>query len=269
MNDKSSRCKSLHTSILIFYLILWFANSAFSADKVVNLVFNEWPPFYGKNLKGNGVIYQIIQMSFGISSYRVESKFLPFLRALQYAKKNREIDGIIALSKQAKDAKYFYYSERPIIASQVFIYKRSENKITLDGFKSKTCTIGVLKNSNFESLIKNYNHRIELFNSQKISLESLKLEHIAFVLGYSHDIEPLLNRYSEINRIEKPLKQTLLYLCIHKSAKSAEEKIQAFNLGYQRIKSSEEYEKLLKEFFHPYCANCNPCPCCPCCPGCP
>ena len=115
-----------------------------AADKVVKLAATEWPPFYGKELKGHGFITEIIATAFERSGYTIEVMFLPWKRALE---KSREgaFDGLFTVWYREEREEWFVFSE-PLPANEVGFYKRTADDISFATYDDlRPYRIGVVR----------------------------------------------------------------------------------------------------------------------------
>jgi polar amino acid transport system substrate-binding protein len=129
---------------VIFGLALSLASSlCFASEKTLEIVADNYPPYYGKDLPNGGVLTEIIVEAFKRTGYDVEIKFVPWKRALEGAKAGK-YDGIYTLWYRREREEWFAYSDPVSPASEIGFYKRKDKGISFETFEDlKPYTIGV------------------------------------------------------------------------------------------------------------------------------
>ena len=125
-------------------LAIAFAGSVCLADgNKLNIVADNYPPYYGKELRNGGVLTEIVVAAFKRAGYDVEIKFVPWKRALEGAKAGKH-DGLFTLWYRKEREEWFIYSDPISLATETGFYKRTDKDISFETFEDlKPYTIGV------------------------------------------------------------------------------------------------------------------------------
>jgi polar amino acid transport system substrate-binding protein len=125
-------------------LAIAFVSSVCLADgNKLNIVADNYPPYYGKELRNGGVLAEIVAEAFKRAGYNVEIKFVPWKRALEGAKAGKH-DGLFTLWYREEREEWFVYSDPISPASEIGFYKRKGHDISFQAFEDlKPYRIGV------------------------------------------------------------------------------------------------------------------------------
>ena len=99
--------KALRALVLLFVLA---GSSSLASESKIEIVADNYPPYYGQDLPKGGVLTEIVVEAFGRAGYAVELKFAPWKRALEGAKTGK-YEGIFTLWYRAEREEWFAYSE--------------------------------------------------------------------------------------------------------------------------------------------------------------
>jgi polar amino acid transport system substrate-binding protein len=112
-------------------------------DNKLSIVADNYPPYYGKELRNGGLLTEIVAEAFKRAGYDVEIKFMPWKRALEGAKAGKH-DGLFTLWYREEREEWFVYSDPMSPASEIGFYKRKGSEIYFQTFEDlKPYTIGV------------------------------------------------------------------------------------------------------------------------------
>lgn len=119
-------------------------SAAQAAERTLNIAATEWPPFYGKDLKNNGFMTEIVREAFKRADHEVTIKFLPWKRALEGTKSGKH-DGLYTVYYRKEREEWFVFSN-PLPANVWGFYRRKGSNISFDKFEDlKPYTIGVVR----------------------------------------------------------------------------------------------------------------------------
>ncbi len=129
---------------VVFGLALSLANSlCLASEKTLNIVADNYPPYYGEDLPKGGVLTEIIVEAFRRTGYELKIKWVPWKRAVEGAKAGK-YDGIYTLWYREERKAWFVYSDPIPPASETGFYKTREKDISFETFEDlKPYTIGV------------------------------------------------------------------------------------------------------------------------------
>lgn len=109
----------------IFAALMSLAAPSGAADRLT-LVADEWPPFSGSDLPGQGISIDVTRAVLTRAGYEVETAILPWARVVHGAQSG-EYDIVTSLFLDAEMQKHLYYSE-PFYTTEVkFVQKKGGN----------------------------------------------------------------------------------------------------------------------------------------------
>jgi polar amino acid transport system substrate-binding protein len=129
---------------VVFGLALSLASSlCLASEKTLNIVADNYPPYYGEDLPNGGVLTEIIVEAFRRTGYELKIKWVPWKRAVEGAKAGK-YDGIYTLWYREERKAWFAYSDPIPPASETGFYKSRKEDISFQNFEDlKAYTIGV------------------------------------------------------------------------------------------------------------------------------
>ena len=130
-------------AVAVGLAIAFTGSVCLAAGNKLNTVADNYPPYYGKELRNGGVLTEIVVESLKRVGYDVEIKFVPWKRALEGAKAGK-YDGLFTLWYREEREEWFVYSDPISPASETGFYKRTDKDISFETFEDlKPYTIGV------------------------------------------------------------------------------------------------------------------------------
>ena len=105
-----------------------------TADDALVIVADEWPPFSGESLPGQGVSLDVTRAVLSRAGYQVETAILPWSRVVSGAKSG-EYDVVTSLFLDAEMQESLFYSD-PFFETQVQFLQRAGGAISFDGLSS-------------------------------------------------------------------------------------------------------------------------------------
>jgi polar amino acid transport system substrate-binding protein len=130
--------------VAIAVALVVFCTASLAAERTLNIVATEFPPYYGKDLENNGFFTEIVREAFKRSGYDVEIKFLPWKRAMQGTVSGR-YDGLYSVWRRPEREEWSVFSD-DLPANELGFYKRKSDKISFDSLDDlKSYTIGLVR----------------------------------------------------------------------------------------------------------------------------
>lgn len=111
-----------------------FGNGVASAEERLLVVADEWPPFSGDGLPGQGISIDVTRAVLERAGYAVDTAILPWSRVVSGAKSG-DYDIVTSLFLDAEMQKSVFYSE-PFFETQVQFVRQKDTAVTYDGLQS-------------------------------------------------------------------------------------------------------------------------------------
>ena len=228
--------------VIVFIL---FLNMIFAKDIKIALG-DSLPPYIIP--PNNGIEYEIIKRAFEIKNYKIKPVFVPFARLFKSVEQGT-YDGV-ATVKEDKKLKNVYYSEDYISYENVVVSLKKFDIKTLKDLEGKS--IIAFQNSmiylgkNYENTIKKNKSYKELANQEgqvaslmegRVDLIIIEEKIFKYYLSKSKLVK---SRPYEIYRIFEKTPYKMAF----KDKKVRDD----FNEGLKLLKSSGEYEKMIKKY---------------------
>ena len=236
--------------IFIFFL---FMSITLGAEKIVNCVTLNWPPYVSPNLEKNGYSAEITRAAFKRAGYEMKLKFYPWNRAVAMVKSG-EADCLLCVYFNKKRTKFFEFSEKIDDVQLVFYKKKNRNISYSELVDLKNYRIGVIAgfahteefdNANYlnkdkaqnieQSLYKLINDRVDLIiESKRIIQNSISTDFPDYI--------------DQLEAVDPPLKIKPLYNAFSKKIDNAIELREAFDKGLKAIKDDGTYDEILTKY---------------------
>lgn len=249
------------TTILVFMLMMFSAVSAGAVEKSVKLATLAWEPYIGPTLKNKGYVYEIVEEAFKKAGYSTEIVFYPWARALINAEYG-DVDGVFPEYFDESRTPYFVFSD-PFPGGPVGLYKRKDtvasypvnpqiNQIeALRGLRQFRFGIvrGYVNTPDFDAAT--FLRKEEVF-SDELNIKKLYNGRIQFMFIDKHVAEYLIQHKfpeykNELEFMEPPLENKLLYIAFSKKGPDFQQKLAAFNSGLQQIINDGTLTRILKQ----------------------
>lgn len=238
-------------NIRLFILILFFTNNLFATTKPIVIGLDEWPPFAGKSMIGDGISAVLIKEAFAKSNYTISFRFLPWARVEAEIKAGK-LDAMGNLYEITEIKKYADYSN-PYYTSKVKFATRTDSKIKIKSVEDlKKYKIGYGAGYSFG----------EPFDSSKsltkvevpLTINGLKMllqNRIDLVIDSEEVLNHLLKTdksisASNIKVLDFTLNTNTISLGVLKKHPEKDEILKAFNEGLAKIKKDNRYNSIIK-----------------------
>lgn len=232
--------------MLAIYIILVYG--IFSTELI--LVTDDWPPYYGQNLKNGGFATIIGKEAFEYSGIELKIEYYPWNRVINKSKEGEYI-GVFGAYYSNERSQFFYYSN-PIITSKTYLNGIKEIKINpLSNDTLKGLRIGITKGYFYSEEFSNYDG-VRFVTSYSVleGLEKLFNGKIDLLTADYRVVKYYYNkllREDTLYHFEPPIAQEPIYILISKNAPKAKYYINAFNQGLKKLKESGRYGKIIDE----------------------
>jgi polar amino acid transport system substrate-binding protein len=218
----------------------------------IRIAISEWPPFEyseGGAIKGSDV--EIVRAAFAHMKVPVEIEVYPWDRCVKMAK-DKEIDGIMTLSKNAERETWLVYPSEPVNISENVLFVRKDSKLAFNSLADlKGLTIGVSSGYSYgaefdnSTLFKKY-----VAVDEKTNFRMLKEGRFdAFICDKIVGVYMLkqLGLMGEITYLPKVISEFQMYAAFSKKA-GADQLAAKFSEAMKAIKKSGEYQRILDRY---------------------
>ena len=226
------------------------AEANLAAEQKINLSATEWPPYYGKDLKNNGFITEIIRAVFRRVGYEVAVDFLPWKRALHDTKAGK-YDGLFTVWYRKEREQWFVFS-RALPPNEVVLFKRKDKNISFKNYQSlKPYRIGVVRGYATPPGFDEAKLKTSEVNSDELNLRKLHKDRIDLALTDKitgmHIIKKKMPEAADaLEWMQPSLHIEIQHLVISKKAKNYQKKLQDFNRGLEQLEQDGTLKAILE-----------------------
>ncbi|WP_085909619.1 substrate-binding periplasmic protein [Kiloniella majae] len=240
----------LYKLAICAYFILTSFTRAVSAETLY-LVNDDFPPYNSASLLKGGLATDIVTTALKRAGYETRIEFLPWSRALKYAKTGRA-DGVLGAWYTEERAKNYLYST-PLLNSKLRLVKLTTKEITIENLEVLSVySIGLLRNYAYElpvayedtntTVINDFYQGLELLRRGRIDLLPEE-ENVA-----RHQLQKIYPKWDEIYNFAGPvLGHKALHFVISKKRKDADTIIRRFNEALAQIKSDGTLAQIYRD----------------------
>lgn len=206
-----------------------------AAGRTLDIAATEWPPFYGKDLKNNGFMTEIIREAFKRADYEADVKFLPWKRALEGTKSGKH-DGLYTVYHRKEREEWFVFSD-PLPANVWGFYRRKGSNISFEKFNDlQPYTIGVVRGYVVPPGFEEAKLKTALAKDDEENLRKLHKGRLDLVLTdkivAKHIIDTKIpDAMSTLEWLDIPVSTEIQYLVFSKKASDYKTILAEFNKG--------------------------------------
>jgi len=223
-----------------------------NAKDTIKISNGEWPPFFSKDLKYDGVTSHVVKKAFSLENLTIEYEWYPWKRAFHLAKVG-DIDATIGWEKRKDRESDFLFSDVILNGNVVFFYLK-HNKFDWNTFNDlKELKIGTVSGYKYGNKIQKLEkiagvslHTV--INEQKLFKMLIKERFDVVIInldvGYG-----ILNKYflpSNVQKIayhKKPLHTEYLRLLFSKKNARNKSIVKKFNRGLKQLKDNGTFKQ--------------------------
>ena len=223
-----------------------------SLEKNINLFSSEYSPFVSENLKDYGPLADFVESAFKSVGYNVNINFLPWARGLHDSKKGL-YDGVLTIWYRKEREKWFKFS-KGFFPNEIVLIKKKKLQIKYEGLESlKDYSIGVIRGFSYPDAFKKaaFLNKSRSKNAEQ-SIKKLVNDRVDLIImdklvAKFHLNKKYPGQWKNYEVLGAPLKTDFQHLAISKKIQNYQKIIEDFNRGYQKIKASGEFKKILKK----------------------
>jgi polar amino acid transport system substrate-binding protein len=239
-----------HLSALVIALMI-VCSPAIAAERTLNIVAYDYPPYFSKDLENGGFMAEIIVEAFKRSGHDVEILFLPWKRALEGIK-NGKHDGLFTIWYRPEREEWFIYSD-PLPANQLGFYKRKDQNFSFETIEDlKPYTIGVGRGYALPPGFEEASLKISEVKDDEVSLRKLHKGRVDLVLT-----DKILGKYiidtripeaiSDLEWLEPAVHIDIQYLVISKKAPDYDDILASFNEGLAAMRADGTLKSIMTD----------------------
>lgn len=215
-----------------------------------------WHPYVGQSLHEDGYAAQIVDEAFSLQGYKVIRHWMPWKRVVVEAKQGERCNAASEIYLTKERENWLWYSKPYAAVRMVIFAKKSRNFSYKNVADLAIYKIGLIRgtavSSEFDQA--NFLNKQEV-NTLKQGVEMLYANRLDFFvsaeMGVKNFINNSISHYNKNNEalvvLEPELSTHEFHLGFSKKDKSNIERINAFNIGLNKLKASGRYEAILKE----------------------
>ncbi|BFM16683.1 transporter substrate-binding domain-containing protein [Maricurvus nonylphenolicus] len=235
-------------------LLLWTLLAATAEARTLVLAASNNPPFYGRELPQQGALTQIIREALAIHGHDLEVKFLPWTRAMEWAKSG-VVDGMIGVWHTPERAQQLHFSD-PILTSRMVLYKRREDPIRYEqplDLQGKNYRLGLvrgyvlpkdLRQTNLEIMrVTRNNQYFRILAGKRVDLVVVNNEYAHHLLQQS-DHTDIANGVEQVGDVVGVENQ---HLVLTKHRAPNDMLIQEFNLGLKLLRQNGRFRTIIEQ----------------------
>jgi len=240
------------TLFSLVIICLSMVSNVYGAEPVIKISTGEWAPFISIKLKNYGFVTHIVSEAFAIEGVKVDYKFCPWPRAMNFTKM-----GVTHASSawywNEERSKDFIFSEPLFIEQQVFFHLKSEpfDWKQISDLKGKRIggMIGYFYGEEFKKAEDSKLIQIERISSDELNFKKLLAGRIHIVVtSLFVGTDLLRNKFSKeqmskITYHPKSANDGPLHLIFGKNAKGQEWRA-IFNRGLGKLKSNGQLDQI-------------------------
>lgn len=244
-------------TVLIFMPLFFNAQA-----KVVKMATVDWPPYFSKKLKGQGLIVRLIEESLKVKGHSLVVNYMPWKRAMSLAERGKKAHALLGCFYTKEREKIYNFSKE--ISSAAFHFLISKKKF-VDRVSSpaqlKNLQLGKVRGyamseklTNFKGLgqIKEVNKLTQLFGMVErgkvdVILENPLVARFEFNKKYPGKDYPLKDAGPDFPASDGSLSGGL-HICWSKRNKDVQAFLPDFDEGLKAIKANGTYNKVRREF---------------------
>lgn len=217
------------------------------------LATEEWPPYVGEKLPGNGFLTAIVREAFARAGYEVKYEFMPWARLLEEVKTGRYAAGFPAYYSDERAQQYIVSD--PYLSGPVRLFKRVEDNIaytTLEDLKPYRIGVmlGYVNTPEFDAA--DYLQK-EGVSSNEQNIEKLLLGRIdlavidQFVAQYIMDTS-VPQAKGKLDYLDPPLAEKTLHILFSRQFAENEQRAQEFNAALKTMIDDGTIDRILEEY---------------------
>jgi len=233
---------------MVFCLL--FGRELTAADKNIEIVATEYPPYYGSELQNQGFITEIVVAAFDRSGYDTSVKFLPWQRAFDGTKAGK-YTVLYTMWYRKEREKWFAFSDA-LPANEVGFFKRVGDDISFKNFEDlKPYTIGVVRGYVNPPGFDEAGLTTEVVDNDALNLNKLLHGRIDLVLVDKIVGQHILNinhaqQKHEVEWMRPPVRVETQHLVVSKRAPDSQALLDDFNRGLAAISADGTVAQIMR-----------------------
>ena len=220
------------------------------ANKEVIVAYGDYPPWVGKDLKGYGLVNEVVKEAFKRKGYTVKFNHMPWARCEKMLQAGRA-DLSVPYYKNEERLKKYNYSTNSVAVIKIVLYKNANNTKTWQNISElKKMRIGGSRGNYYgkiyEEFVKTLDKPAQVSNNDEIGLKKLVKNRVDyFVVGseVGKFLSKKLGIESKVSYDKNVINEQNTYAIFSK--KSDPKKLIDFDAAISEMAKEEKYKHLL------------------------
>ncbi|SHO51543.1 polar amino acid transport system substrate-binding protein [Desulfopila aestuarii DSM 18488] len=226
-----------------------------NAGEKVTLANGDWAPYFGENLKHNGVVSRIVKEAFALEGVDVDYAFRPWKRGFEEAKQGK-LDGAVGWVKNDDRLKDFFFSAPIAKNTNVFFVKKgtdfSWNSVSDLGKYKIGGIVGFFYGKEFEDAEKSGAIMIDRVPDDETNFKKLIAGRMDLIIadlevGYDLINTKMGEAAGQLTHNAKAITEEDLFLLMNRQNTSNEQLIETFNKGLENLQTSGKSDQYYEE----------------------
>ncbi len=235
-------------AIYAYFILFIFTRSA--SAETLYLVNDEFPPYNSEFLLNGGLATEIVTTTLKRAGYETRIEFLPWTRALKYARSGRA-DGVLGAWRSKERMDSYLYSA-PLVKSNLRLVKLAKKEISIDTLETlSSYSVGFLRDYAYELPITHKDANTTVVNDFYQGLELLRRGRVDLLPEDENVARYLLQKiypkWDEVfNFVGPVLERKTLHFIVSKKRKDADQIIKTFNISLTQIRNDGTLASIYK-----------------------
>ncbi len=239
-----------------FLIIFLLSISCYASSYL--LLTGEWDPYTGVELKSYGIANEVITKALSAVGEKVEYKFVPWPRNLDFVKNNSKYMGSSVWAYTEERAKIYSFSDYFVNNRESFFYiKNREKEISwneLTDLKKIKASFGATRSYEHVEVLKRAGLKVDIANSDILNFKKLIAGRIQYFPCNKIVADEIIRKHFPdhvdiITHTKQLVLDQPLGIIVNKQNQEAIAFIKKFNKGLKIIRKNGELKKTIEDYF--------------------
>jgi polar amino acid transport system substrate-binding protein len=219
----------------------------------IHVVAAELAPHAGQLLPQQGWVPRVLALALKDRGYEPRIAFMPFRRALSLAQLG-QAEAIAPLYKSVARAEFLLFSEPLGLSNTALFYRRSKPVAFSTLADLKGLKVAVMRGARVSDKFDTFRGMVRVeVTSYEQQVRMLMAGRVDAIVGEEFVVRAMIERQytltdHDIVQAATPLAVQGMYVGVAKSARDAQAKVRAINLGLAQLRASGVYGAILAEY---------------------
>tara|TARA_Y100001954_G_scaffold42968_2_gene44120 strand:+ start:16332 stop:17081 length:750 start_codon:yes stop_codon:yes gene_type:complete len=241
-----------------YFSFLFFTLPIYSWGDVINIASINWAPFYGKDLKKDGVVSEIARVALERSGHKINFEYMPWKRAMKKTAKGKKYHGLFGCWYSKDREKDYIFSKETMLDGSPHFIAGINSPVTISKASDlKGLTIGIVRGYTTSEQVK------ELFQAKKTKKWEVSKGHQLFSLIEKKKVDVVLEnqfvaqdifkkkfpgKSYNFKKVGSDFFNGKLFMCWSKKFPGVKKIADDFDKNLKIMKSDGSLQKIKKEF---------------------